>query len=166
MRRREARLVAWPCDPERAKTWWLAGSFNDAAAWRQLTELEPLSYAAIRLRRSHELRTPLTTIKLAGDVLFQERSFDSKTRRNTELLNAQVLRLRSFRDLLEISRYDAGSVNLNPSHNVAGLFRMWDHVPVAGSMVAICRSRPWWSMIDIDPRRVRRILMNLIGNAI
>ncbi|MEY2698217.1 MAG: hypothetical protein RL720_173, partial [Actinomycetota bacterium] len=94
----------------------LARSFNDMAdsMQRQLTELADLSVMQQRFVSdvSHELRTPLTTIKLAGDVLFQEReNFDAKTRRSTELLNAQVLRFEKLLgDLLEISRYDAGSV--------------------------------------------------------
>jgi two-component system sensor histidine kinase MtrB len=155
----------------------LARSFNDMAGsmQRQLTELADLSVMQQRFVSdvSHELRTPLTTIKLAGDVLFQEReNFDSKTRRSTELLNAQVLRFEKLLgDLLEISRYDAGSVNLEPEPtNVAGLVQ-----DVVGTMTTLAEqhgcdlslSAPGGHFdADIDPRRVRRILMNLIGNAI
>lgn len=155
----------------------LARSFNDMAGsmQRQLTELADLSVMQQRFVSdvSHELRTPLTTIKLAGDVLFQEREgFDSKTRRSTELLNAQVLRFEKLLgDLLEISRYDAGSVNLEPEPtNLAGLVQ-----DVVASMTMLAErhgcdlslSAPGGHFeADIDPRRVRRILTNLIGNAI
>ena len=155
----------------------LARSFNDMAGsmQRQLTELADLSVMQQRFVSdvSHELRTPLTTIKLAGDVLFQEReNFDAKTRRSTELLNAQVLRFEKLLgDLLEISRYDAGSVNLEPEPtNIAGLVQ-----DVVGTMTTLAEqhgcdlslSAPGGHFdADIDPRRVRRILMNLIGNAI
>ncbi|MEG2778662.1 MAG: HAMP domain-containing sensor histidine kinase, partial [Aurantimicrobium sp.] len=95
-----------------------------------------------------------------------------KTRRSTELLNAQVLRFEKLLgDLLEISRYDAGSVNLEPEPtNVAGLVQ-----DVVGTMTTLAEqhgcdlslSAPGGHFdADIDPRRVRRILMNLIGNAI
>jgi two-component system, OmpR family, sensor histidine kinase MtrB len=155
----------------------LARSFNDMAGsmQRQLTELADLSVMQQRFVSdvSHELRTPLTTIKLAGDVLFQEReNFDAKTRRSTELLHAQVLRFEKLLgDLLEISRYDAGSVDLEPEPtNVAGLVQ-----DVVGNMVTLAErhgsdlslSAPGGHFdADIDPRRVRRILTNLIGNAI
>jgi two-component system sensor histidine kinase MtrB len=155
----------------------LATSFNDMASsmQRQLTELADLSVMQQRFVSdvSHELRTPLTTIKLAGDVLFQEReNFDAKTRRSTELLNAQVHRFEKLlSDLLEISRYDAGSVNLEPEPtNVAGLVQ-----DVVGTMTTLAEQHGCDLSLtapgghfdaNIDPRRVRRILMNLIGNAI
>lgn len=155
----------------------LARSFNDMAGsmQRQLTELADLSVMQQRFVSdvSHELRTPLTTIKLAGDVLYNERdNFDNKTRRSTELLHAQIQRFEKLLgDLLEISRYDAGSVNLEPEPtNVAGLVQ-----DVVGSMMTLAEehgcdltlSAPGGHFdANIDPRRVRRIVMNLIGNAI
>ncbi|MEY4040308.1 MAG: hypothetical protein RLZZ52_1176 [Actinomycetota bacterium] len=155
----------------------LARSFNDMAGsmQRQLTELADLSVMQQRFVSdvSHELRTPLTTIKLAGDVLYNERaSFDNKTRRSTELLHNQIQRFEKLLgDLLEISRYDAGSVNLEPEPtNVAGLVQ-----DVVSSMMTLSEehgcdltlSAPGGHFdANIDPRRVRRIMMNLIGNAI
>jgi two-component system sensor histidine kinase MtrB len=155
----------------------LARSFNDMAdsMQRQLTELEALSVMQQRFVSdvSHELRTPLTTIRLAGDVLYDQReSFDHTTRRTAELLQAQVQRFEKLLgDLLEISRYDAGSVEveLEPA-NVAGLVQ-----DVVGSMVTLAeqhgcdltlRAPGGYFDAEVDPRRVRRILMNLIGNAI
>ena len=63
---------------------------------------------------SHELRTPLTTIRLAGDVLYGQRDdFSGPTSRTVELLHTQTDRFETLlADLLEISRYDAGSVEL------------------------------------------------------
>ena len=63
---------------------------------------------------SHELRTPLTTIRLAGDVLYDQRDdFPPATARTAELLHTQTERFEPLlADLLEISRYDAGSVQL------------------------------------------------------
>lgn len=155
----------------------LARSFNDMAGsmQRQLTELADLSVMQQRFVSdvSHELRTPLTTIKLAGDVLYNERdNFDNKTRRSTELLHAQIQRFEKLLgDLLEISRYDAGSVSLEPEPtNVAGLVQ-----DVVGNMMTLAEEHGCDLTLiapgghfdaNIDPRRVRRIVMNLIGNAI
>jgi two-component system sensor histidine kinase MtrB len=155
----------------------LARSFNHMAdsMQRQLTELADLSVMQQRFVSdvSHELRTPLTTIKLAADVLYNQREdFDQTTRRTSELLNAQVQRFEKLLgDLLEISRYDAGSVDLESEPtNVAGLVQ-----DVVGTMTTLAEqhgcdlslSAPGGHFeANIDPRRVRRILTNLIGNAI
>jgi signal transduction histidine kinase len=56
----------------------------------------------------------LTTIRLAGEVLYDQRkSFPPATARTAELLHAQTERFELLlADLLEMSRYDAGAVQL------------------------------------------------------
>lgn len=155
----------------------LARSFNHMAESMQgqLTDLATLSVMQQRFVSdvSHELRTPLTTIKLAADVIYNQRDdFDQTTRRTAELLNAQVLRFEQMlADLLEISRYDAGSVELERQPtNVAGLVQ-----DVVGAMTTLAEQHHCDISVRapgghfeayIDARRIRRILMNLIGNAI
>jgi two-component system sensor histidine kinase MtrB len=96
----------------------LARSFNGMAAslQQQITRLAALSQVQQRFVSdvSHELRTPLTTIRLAGDVLYDQRTtFPPATARTAELLHTQVERFELLlADLLEISRYDAGSAQL------------------------------------------------------
>lgn len=96
----------------------LASSFNDMAAslQRQIKQLEGLSRVQQRFVSdvSHELRTPLTTIRMAADVMFEDRAqFDAPTARAAELLQAQLDRFESLLvDLLEISRFDAGAAVL------------------------------------------------------
>ena len=155
----------------------LAKSFNEMAdsMQSQLTELADLSVMQQRFVSdvSHELRTPLTTIKLAGDVIYNGRDeFDASTRRSAELLHDQVQRFEKLLgDLLEISRYDAGSVNVEREPtNIAALVH-----DVVDSMEALAQENKSELVFDapgghldaeIDPRRIRRIVMNLIGNAI
>ncbi len=96
----------------------LGRSFNAMAdsIEAQIKELGELSLVQQRFVSdvSHELRTPLTTIRLAADMLNDQRDdFDPTTARTTELLHTQVQRFETLlSDLLEISRYDAGSVQL------------------------------------------------------
>ena len=96
----------------------LGRSFNAMAdsIESQIKELAELSLVQQRFVSdvSHELRTPLTTIRLAADMINDQRDeFDPATARAAELLNAQVQRFETLlTDLLEISRYDAGSVQL------------------------------------------------------
>lgn len=155
----------------------LARSFNGMAdsLQSQIKELADLSEVQQRFVSdvSHELRTPLTTIRLAGDMLYDQRdTFPPATGRTAELLHTQVERFELLlSDLLEISRYDAGSVQLESEPtNLVHLAE-----DAIDSMRALAESKGSDLRIvapgghlnaDVDPRRIRRILHNLIGNAI
>ena len=108
----------------------LAASFNDMAGAleHQIAKLEELSRVQRRFTAdvSHELRTPLATIRMAGDVLYESRAdFPPATARSAELLAGQLERFeRLLADLLEISRHDAGAVELEvETVDVAALVR-------------------------------------------
>ncbi|GAA3630280.1 MtrAB system histidine kinase MtrB [Microbacterium awajiense] len=155
----------------------LGRSFNAMAdsIESQIKELADLSLVQQRFVSdvSHELRTPLTTIRLAADMINDQRDeFDPSTARAAELLNAQVQRFETLlTDLLEISRYDAGSVQLElEPTSLAALAE-----DVIGSMQQLAEQHGsdvrlvapgGYSPVDMDPRRVRRIVRNLLGNAI
>lgn len=155
----------------------LARSFNDMAdsLQRQITQLAELSRVQQRFVAdvSHELRTPLTTIRLAGDVLFDQReSFDPATARTAELLHNQVQRFETLlADLLEVSRFDAGAIELELEET--NLARLVEETVDAMRLIATERgcdlrlvAEGGYSPVEVDPRRIRRILRNLIGNAI
>ncbi|CAD5138716.1 MULTISPECIES: MtrAB system histidine kinase MtrB [Microbacterium] len=155
----------------------LGRSFNAMAdsIEAQIKELGELSMVQQRFVSdvSHELRTPLTTIRLAADMLNDQRDeFDPTTARTAELLHAQVQRFDTLlADLLEISRYDAGSVQLELE--ATSLAQLAEDIieqmrPLAeGHGTEIRLVAPGgYSPVDMDPRRVRRVLRNLIGNAI
>ena len=155
----------------------LGRSFNAMAdsIEAQIKELGELSLVQQRFVSdvSHELRTPLTTIRLAAEMLNDRRDeFDPTTARTAELLQTQVHRFDTLlADLLEISRYDAGSVQLETEAvSLAHLAEdMVDEMrPLAESHDTELRfvAPGGHTPVDLDPRRVRRILRNLIGNAI
>ncbi|GAA5039166.1 MtrAB system histidine kinase MtrB [Microbacterium fluvii] len=155
----------------------LGRSFNAMAdsLESQIKELADLSLVQQRFVSdvSHELRTPLTTIRLAADMINDQRDeFDPTTARAAELLHAQVQRFETLlADLLEISRYDAGSVQLElEATSLAHLAE-----DVIGSMQQVAEQHGTdvrlvapggYSPVDMDPRRIRRIVRNLLGNAI
>lgn len=155
----------------------LAASFNGMADTLQarIRELAELSVMQQRFVSdvSHELRTPLTTIRLAGDVLYGQRDeFAGPTARTVELLHTQTERFEHLlADLLEISRYDAGSVELvtEPTNlvHLAGdaIESMHDLALEHGSELRLIAPGGHLEA-DVDPRRVRRIVRNLLGNAI
>ncbi|MRG60598.1 HAMP domain-containing protein [Agromyces sp. CFH 90414] len=155
----------------------LAASFNGMADTLQarIRELAELSVMQQRFVSdvSHELRTPLTTIRLAGDVLYGQREeFEGPTSRTVELLHTQTVRFEHLlADLLEISRYDAGSVELatEPTNlvHLAGdaIESMHQLASERGSELRLVAPGGHLEC-DVDPRRVRRIVRNLLGNAI
>lgn len=155
----------------------LGRSFNAMAdsIESQIKELGELSLVQQRFVSdvSHELRTPLTTIRLAADMLNDQRGeFDPTTARTAELLHTQVQRFETLlSDLLEISRYDAGSVQLElEATSLAHLAEdIIDQMkPLADERGSELRlvAPGGYSPVDMDPRRVRRVLRNLVGNAI
>lgn len=155
----------------------LGRSFNAMAdsIEAQIKELGELSLVQQRFVSdvSHELRTPLTTIRLAADMLNDQREeFDPTTARTTELLHTQVQRFETLlSDLLEISRYDAGSVQLeleatSLAHLAEDIIEQMK--PLADGRGSDLRlvAPGGYTPVDMDPRRVRRVLRNLVGNAI
>ncbi len=161
-------------DDEIAK---LGRSFNDMAdsISRQINELATLSTVQQRFVSdvSHELRTPLTTIRLAGDVLHDRRdAFDPVAARTVELLHTQIERFEQLlADLLELSRFDAGAAQLEIEPT--NLVRLAEGEIAAVEPLAAERGTELRLVApgghfeaEVDPRRIRRILQNLLGNAI
>ena len=155
----------------------LGTSFNQMATnlQRQIRRLEDLSRVQRRFVSdvSHELRTPLTTVRMAADVLHDAREgFGGSTARSAELLQAELDRFESLlTDLLEISRYDAGAVVLELddvdlrliAHSVVdALQAVADRY---GTKVVIDEPRHACTAAA-DPRRIERIVRNLVSNAI
>ncbi|MET0853419.1 MAG: MtrAB system histidine kinase MtrB [Microterricola sp.] len=155
----------------------LARSFNGMAdsLQAQISKLADLSEVQQRFVSdvSHELRTPLTTIRLAGDVLYDQRAtFPPATERTAELLHTQVERFELLlADLLEISRYDAGSVGLDleatslvhiAEETIEAMSGLAEQNGTEVRLVAPGGHLP----AELDPRRIRRIVSNLLGNAI
>lgn len=155
----------------------LAKSFNEMAdsLQHQIERLNNLSRVQQRFVSdvSHELRTPLTTIRLAGQMLFDRRDeFGALESRSVELLHDQIERFELLlADLLEISRYDAGHVELlRERHSLAGLA---DEVIGSMTQVALDHGTPLVLVApgghgdsEFDRRRIARVVRNLIGNAI
>lgn len=122
---------------------------------------------------SHELRTPLTTIRMAASVLHEHRdSFPADLARTVELLSAQVERFEGLlADLLEISRYDAGAVQLEAQReDLDDLVRqaISDIAPLARARGCTLVERLAGAdmLAVVDARRIDRVLRNLLTNAV
>lgn len=155
----------------------LADSFNTMARnlEKQITQLETLSRVQRRFVSdvSHELRTPLTTIRMATDVLHDRRDrVDDGTARAIELLANQVDRFeRLLGDLLEISRIDAGAIELDLEDCDLGELSaalVSQHEALATDRGVRLRLQISGEDLVVlaDPRRIQRIIRNLLSNAI
>ncbi|MBT1666956.1 HAMP domain-containing histidine kinase [Curtobacterium flaccumfaciens pv. flaccumfaciens] len=155
----------------------LARSFNGMAeaVSRQITQLAELSRVQQRFVSdvSHELRTPLTTIRLAGDMLYDSRhAFEPSVGRSAELLHAQVERFEMLlADLLEISRYDAQAVQLDtapvvPASLAADIVEEFRPLAERAGIDLQLATPGGHTTMRLDAKRVRRILRNVVGNAI
>ena len=147
-----------------------AQSFNEMAGALE-AKIADLSAAQARERRftadvAHELRTPLTA--LVGETSLLAEHLDrmpAESRRPAELLIADVARLRRLvDDLLEISRLDAGAESVHA-----------EPVDLKALVGATIESRGWNGRVRLDgeglsltsdPRRLERIVANLLDNAL
>ena len=154
----------------------LATSMNYMASEleKQINTLEELSAVQQRFVSdvSHELRTPLTTVRMAAEVLHEAREdFDPVAARSAELLQKELDRFEALlTDLLEISRFDAGAAVLNLEE--ADLRDLVHRVVEANAPLAetnnteITVHTRGEAKAEVEPRRIERILRNLLVNAI
>src|SRR4051794_3099270 len=155
----------------------LGQSFNEMAdsLQRQSRRLEELSRLQRRFTSdvSHGLRTPLTTLRMAAEYLHGSRSgCPPAPPRAAELLHAELDRFEGLlADLLEIPRYDAGAAQLESEPvDIRGVIAS---TVAANRMLAerhgselVVNVPDTAVSVDMDSRRVERILRNLVGNAL
>ncbi|MFC1419246.1 MtrAB system histidine kinase MtrB [Streptacidiphilus cavernicola] len=156
----------------------LGESFNrmGAALQTQIRQLEELSRVQRRFVSdvSHELRTPLTTVRMAADLLYESRGDfgDAAAERSAELLQNQLDRFESLlADLLEISRFDAGAAILDAEpadlRDVVGrVIEAAEPLAATKGSSILVRGADEPVVAEVDPRRIERILRNLVVNAL
>ncbi|MCF3131870.1 ATP-binding protein [Streptomyces olivochromogenes] len=149
----------------------LARSFNHTADSLQasVTKLREQEERARRFVAdvSHELRTPLAAMTMVATVLDEDAdqlpADSAMAARTVSSETAQLSRL--VQDLIEISRFDAGAVRLNPSDT-----------DLAAAIRSTLARRGWTDLVhadlpdgvraNVDRRRVDVVVANLVGNAL
>ena len=147
----------------------LVTSFNGMAAALE-AKVGELKQMEARARQyagdvSHELRTPLTAMTAVTDILHEHPGLTGDAATAARLVRQEVLHLnRLVEDLIEISRFDAGTAQL-----------VTDEIDVATAVSRCLRTRSWTDVSTdvpagltarLDRRRFDVILANLIGNAL
>jgi two-component system sensor histidine kinase MtrB len=147
----------------------LVTSFNGMASALEdkVGELERMEARARQFAGdvSHELRTPLTAMTAVTDILYEHPGLAGDAATAARLVHQEVLHLnRLVEDLIEISRFDAGTAQL-----------VTDDTDVAAVVGRCLRARGWADVsadvpagltVRLDRRRFDIILANLVGNAL
>ncbi len=155
----------------------LAMSFNQMAESlsRQIHQLEEFGNLQKRFTSdvSHELRTPLTTVRMAADLIHDSGDdLDPVLRRASELMVTELDRFESLlNDLLEISRHDAGVAELSTEQLdvrlcVRAAVSTVRHLARESATEVVIDVPTEGVVAEVDPRRVERVLRNLLANAI
>jgi PAS domain S-box-containing protein len=145
------------------------------AAFQDITSL----YEVDRLKSefvsivSHELRTPLTSIKGALQLLIEEggaADADHTMLLNVALSNTERL-VRIINDILDISKIEAGKLELNPRpHAVAEVVKqsLENVEPIAHGAQVTLRAdiEPGVPPVHVDLDRAIQVLVNLLSNAL
>ena len=114
---------------------------------------------------AHELRTPLAALVAEASILREHLdALPPESRRAGELLVADVGRLRTLvDDLMEVSRFDARAEQI--AVEPVDLGRLVRSVVAARLPEAALATPEVPFVVETDPRRLERILGNLLDNA-
>ncbi len=159
-----------------AETATLGAAFNEMAEELELEESRRAELDRLKdefvLTASHELRSPLTSVQGFAELLMLER--ESLTPRQAETVevildNCRHL-VRLLNDLLDLARSDAGRLAIRPQSTevaplIADVVRTMRAQTKAGGQNLTEHVQSGLPPINVEPDRIRQILVNLITNA-
>ena len=133
-------------------------------------DLASRSKSAFLATMSHELRTPLNSIIGFSDVIAGNKSQPESAEYATHIAKSGRRMLAVVNDILDISKIEAGSFQLNIAPSDIGdivdsaVETMRDEVAEKHQVLDV-RVPPGLPMLGVDHKRVRQILVNLLSNA-
>ena len=122
---------------------------------------------------SHEIRTPLNAILGFSEILYRDDAMGREQREKLQIVNrsgAYLLAL--INDVLELAKMESGRVILQNSlfdvrrlvRDMGSLFQV--RVDQKGLQLLLENAEPLPAQVLGDEGKIRRILVNLIGNAL
>ncbi len=122
---------------------------------------------------SHELRTPLNSLLGYTEILLQNPEVAPPERRALSIMRDSGIHLRRLiEDILDVARIESGHVTIDRQdivvadllEDVLDAFR--PEASLRGLELGLAIDGPLPALIHTDERRLRQILLNLIGNAL
>jgi signal transduction histidine kinase len=159
-----------------AETATLGAAFNEMAQELEIEEgrrdeLDRLKDEFV-LTASHELRSPLTSVQGFAELLMLDKdSLTPRQRETVEIIldNCRHL-VRLLNDLLDLARSDAGRLSIRPQPTevaplIEDVVRTMRAQTEATSQSLTEQVEPGLPLINVEPDRIRQILVNLLTNA-
>jgi len=145
-------------------------TFNDTAEAleRSVAELRSLEASSRRFVAdvSHELRTPLTAMTAVTDMLEEATDVGDESAPAAQLIVNETRRLaRLVEDLMEVSRFDAGTAELRREDvDLVDLVR--NCLDARAWLGKVTMDVPASMPVRVDQRRIDVIVANMVGNAL
>lgn len=159
-----------------SETATLGAAFNEMAQELEIEEgrrdeLDRLKDEFV-LTASHELRSPLTSVQGFAELLMLDAdSLTPRQRETVEIIldNCRHL-VRLLNDLLDLARSDAGRLAIRPQPTevaplIEDVVRTMRGQTEAASQTLSEEIQPGLPPINVEPDRIRQILVNLLTNA-
>jgi len=121
---------------------------------------------------SHELRTPMTGVMGMADLLLMSQLTPEQDDLTKLLKRSARSLLDLLNDILDFSKIEAGQLEIENipfdlNEVISDIVNLF--APIASEKGVVLESRTpalYWNIIDGDPKRLRQVLSNLVGNAI
>jgi len=168
---------------EEGKTLRMVGTYVDITSQKQVeedlrqakeaAEVASRAKSAFLANMSHELRTPLNGILGYVQILMRDRTLTDKQREGLQIIERSGEHLLTLiNDILDLSKIEAGRVELVPYdfhfgeflQGITDLFKMRAHQK--GLVFLYEPLSPLPLGVRGDEKRLRQVLINLIGNAV
>ncbi len=140
----------------------------------QAKEIEELSKAQNHFfsSMSHEIRTPINTIIGLNEMILRENVSDEVAEDAANIQSASKLLLHLINDILDMSKFQSGQMQLNPAayhtgnmlSDIVGM--MWGRAKDKNLELHIDVSQQLPSELFGDEVRIKQILINILNNAI
>ncbi|MFW5777933.1 MAG: PAS domain S-box protein [Bacteroidota bacterium] len=148
------------------------------ASDRKLREAKEQAEAANKAKSeflanmSHEIRTPMNAILGFSEALYHKLEADNLKKMVKSVLSSGNLLLSLINDILDLSKIEAGKLELSPSpvdfpnilQEIKMLFQ--NKADSKGLEINIIIDKNFPPAIKIDEIRIKQILFNMVGNAI
>ena len=151
----------------------LRKAIETAEQAKQASELANQAKSTFLAQMSHELRTPLNGILGYTQIFRRDKNLNTQQQEYVEIIHrSSEYLLTLINDILDLSKIEAGRIELYPSHFnlnqfLKGIIDLFD---MRAKQKGICFNcellSPLPSVVYVDEKRLRQILINLLGNAI